>query len=140
MMSVPVGSYPQPKVDGDNAPFVAAWHEGRLLLQYCTTCVRFIFYPRPICPHCWSDRLEWRETAGLGTIVSYCGIQRPNHAAFLGEVPILLAEIRLDENVCLLGRVIASEIRSGMKVELIRDPEATGRFPLPVFREKVSGG
>ena len=29
---------------------------------------RAVFYPRVICPYTGSDRLEWRVSAGLGTV------------------------------------------------------------------------
>jgi len=134
-------AYPQPRQDGDNAVFLAAWKEGVLKVQSCTGCGKAVFYPRPVCPHCWSDRLESRIASGRGKVVSFSVIHRPNDPAFNDEVPILLAEVELDEGALMLARIIgcdAADVRSGMRVELPA-PATGARYPLPVF-EPAKGG
>lgn len=126
--------YPQPIETIDNAPYLQGWRSGRLLLQYCDSCQCHIFYPRVMCPHCWNDRLIWKEATGKGKVVSYSLIHRPNHPAFNDEVPIALAEIELDEGVSMLARVLQSAPHTGMRVQLFNDAETTGRYPLPVFK------
>lgn len=133
-------SYPAPREDADNAAFLNAWRQGRLVVQSCAACGKSIFYPRPICPHCWSDRVESREASGKGRIVSYSLVLRPNDPAFNDEVPIVLAEVELSEGVSLIARIIdcdAGDVRSGRPVEL--PSKATcARYPLPVFQ--LAGG
>lgn len=126
--------YPQPVTDSDNRPLLEGWRRGELYLQHCRGCGKAVFYPRPLCPHCWSGDLEWRKASGRGTVVSYSRIHRPNHPAFNEEVPIVLAEIRLAEGAALLARILEGEVESGTEVVLMASAEATGRFPLPVFR------
>ena len=41
---------------------------GELAYQWSPEANRAVFYPRVICPHTGSDRLEWRVSAGLGTV------------------------------------------------------------------------
>jgi uncharacterized OB-fold protein len=133
-------AYPQAKADTDNRHFLEEWQEGRLVFQACESCGRKFFYARPLCPHCWSDALEWVAARGEGEIVSYSLIHRPNHPSFLGEVPIALAEIRLLEGVRLLARVVGAgpgSLRTGMPVRLLSKSEAS-RFPLPTFRPQKS--
>ncbi len=128
--------YPAPREDADNAAFLAAWREGRLLLQSCGACGRSIFYPRPICPHCWSDRISSREASGKGRIVSYSLVHRPNDPAFNDEVPIVLAEVELAEGASLLARIVdcrPEDVASGRAVELPPRP-VCARYPLPVFQ------
>jgi uncharacterized OB-fold protein len=136
-MSTPKSDYPHPHEDQDNQAMLAAWRDGgRLMLQHCEECGRTIFYPRAICPHCWSDALCWREAEGRGSISSFSLVRRPNHAAFFDEVPIILAEIRLAENVAMIARLIApdpSVVEIGAQIALIGRPEAD-RYPLPTFR------
>lgn len=131
-------NYPCSVEDADNRPFLEAWRGGVLFVQYCRGCGRSIFYPRPVCPHCWSDDLEWRRSAGLGEIVSFSTIYRPNHEAFSSEIPIVLAEIRLSEGAMLLARVLGDHevVRSGAQVELVTDQRQGWRLPLPAFRLK----
>lgn len=126
--------YPRPVTDADNHPFLNGWREGQLCLQHCRGCEMAVFYPRPLCPHCWSTDLEWRQASGRGTVVSYSRIFRPNHPAFNDEVPIVLAEIRLAEGAALLARILEGDVKSGMEVVLMASAGATERFPLPVFK------
>jgi uncharacterized OB-fold protein len=127
--------YPQPREDADNASFLAAWRKGELLIQHCNGCGKSVFYPRPICPHCWSDRLENRRAIGHGKVVSFSLVYRPNDPAFKDEVPIVLAEIALAEGVLILARLIscdAAKVRSGLAV-VLPPPDVCARYPLPVF-------
>jgi uncharacterized protein len=121
-----------------------AWRgQGVLLLQRCEACSEAIFYPRSVCPKCWSDRLGWFRASGRGSIVSFSRVHRGLPAKFEAEVPIVLAEIRLDEDVLMIARVVAegpAAIASGDSVELV-SPDAAKRFDLPTFqpsRRKIS--
>lgn len=126
-------TYPQPVRTPDNAPYLDGWHAGKLMLQHCSACDRYVFYPRAMCPHCWNASLDWREASGAGTVVSYSLINRPNHPAFNDEVPIALAEIMLDEGVALLARVLGQTPHPAMRVVMARDLATTTRYPLPIF-------
>src|SRR5947207_531247 len=84
--------YPKPHQDEDNRPFLEGWKEGRLMLQRSRSGGPFFFYPRPICPFTGSRDLIWVEASGQGEIVCFSLVMRPNHPAFLADVPIILAE------------------------------------------------
>src|SRR3546814_3507311 len=103
-MSVAETSYPQAVEDTDNAGYLEGWRRGRLMLQKCCACKKLNFYPRPMCPSCWSDSLEWIEASGFGKIISYSLVHRPNHPSFADDVPLTLAEIMLEEGVGMLAR------------------------------------
>lgn len=129
-------SYPTPREDADNTAFLAAWKQGRLVIQTCVACGKAFFYPRAFCPHCWSDRIESRHASGKGRIVSYSLVHRPNDPAFNNEVPIALVEVELAEGATLIARVVDArpeDICSGRSVAL-PPPEVGVRYPLPVFR------
>lgn len=131
--------YPRPREDEDNRAFLEAWREGRLLLQQSRSGGRPFFYPRPICPYTGATDLVWKEASGRGHIVSFSIVMRPNHPSFNDEVPIVLAEIALEEGASLLARVItgdAGSVKSGAAVALMPMPEAA-RYPLPTFRLAV---
>lgn len=128
--------YPQPRRDADNRAFLEGWRSGRLLLQRCAACRQTIFYPRPCCPYCWSERIEEVESAGRGIVVSYSLVRRPNDAAFNDEVPIILAEVEVTEGARLLARILdipPEAVRRGLAVALL-DSLRAARFPLPAFR------
>ncbi len=130
--------YPRPLEDADNRSFLDAWRAGALRIQHCRGCGRSIFYPRPVCPHCWSLDLEWRLSSGEGEVVSFSKIYRPNHQAFENEIPVVLAEIRLVDGATLLARVLGDpdQVRSKSRVELVTDGWRGRNLPLPAFRLK----
>jgi uncharacterized OB-fold protein len=128
--------YPQPREDADNAAFLTSWRSGRVLLQRCDACGTIFFYPRPVCPQCWSEQLSGRESTGRGRIVSFSLVHRPNDPAFNDEVPIVLAEVALDEGATMLARIVDCDpaaVASGLQVEVPPDAAVRG-YPLPVFR------
>jgi uncharacterized protein len=128
--------YPQPTRTPANAPLLDAWARGELLLQQCEDCAAKVFFPRELCPSCWSPRLAWRPSSGAGTIVSFTRIHRHIHAAFSAEAPTMLAEVRLDDGWLMIARVLAERqeaVATGTRVELVPMPQAS-RFPLPTFR------
>ena len=112
-----------------------AWRQGRLLVQRCAECGAAASYPRPLCPACWSERLEFEKASGRGTVIAWSLVHRPNHESFLDEAPIVLAEIALPEGARIIARVVCAPdaVRSGAAVELVADSE---RYPLPTFRLK----
>jgi uncharacterized OB-fold protein len=116
---------------------LTAWRrEGILLLQRCQDCGAAIFYPRSVCPHCWSPRLAWFRAAGTGRVVSFSRVHRGLPEAFQPDAPIVLAEVALAEGALMIARVVASapeEVASGMAVRLVAREDAA-RFPLPTFR------
>ena len=120
-------------MDADNRAMLEAWREGRLVLQRCAECGRVASYPRPLCPHCWSERLGFEAASGRGRIVAWSLVHRPNHESFFAEAPIVLAEIALPEGTNVIARVVAEpeSVRSGRPVEIVSEPE---RYPLPTFR------
>ena len=131
-----VSIYPEPTLTSTNAPLIEGWRRGELMLQHCTQCRAVIFFPRHMCPQCWSIEIEWKRSSGRGKIVSYSQVYSQVAAPFAAEAPTLLAEIALDDGGAMLARVICSDpaaIKSGMRVELLPMPEAA-RYPLPTFR------
>ena len=107
---------------------------GELAYQWSQEAGRAVFYPRVICPHTGSDRLEWRVSAGLGTVYATT-VTHPREGA-----PYNVALIDLDEGFRLMSRVedIAPEaVKIGMRVKFrIHRPggEAPGDEPAyPVF-------
>ena len=130
-----IDTYPTPTEDHDNRPFLNGWEKGKLLVQHCEDCKRAFFYPRPMCPYCWSTNFRWSECVGRGSIVSYSKVFRPNHSAFNDEVPILLAEVKLVDGFDLLTRITDCDpdnLKIGATVRL-RTDGAEKRLPLPVF-------
>jgi len=130
-------TYPVAIRDSDNAPYLDGWKKGKLMIQYCENCKKHVFFPRPMCPHCWSNHLKWVQASGEAEIVSFSVVNRLNHPSFKNEVPIVLAEIKLKENVNMLARILTADahsVHSGMNVSLISNKDIVDKHPLPVFQ------
>ncbi|MEZ5658096.1 MAG: OB-fold domain-containing protein [Burkholderiaceae bacterium] len=121
---------PAPIVYPDNEAFWAAAGEGRLLVRHCLACDAPHWYPRPLCPHCGSDRTEFRDTAGKGTIYSVSVTRRA------GPQPFAIAYVTLDEGVTMMTHIVdcdLDEVRIGDRVEVVFKP-SDGGPPVPMFK------
>jgi uncharacterized OB-fold protein len=100
---------------GAEARYFSALNQGRFVIQRCAGCGNHVFYPRSICPHCSSDRLEWVEPKGTGTVYSATTVRRKPEAG--GDYNVSLIE--LAEGVRMMSRVDGvppAEVRIGMPV------------------------
>jgi uncharacterized OB-fold protein len=100
-----------------------------LKLQKCGGCGAFIYYPRPRCPHCLSENLEWRNVSGRGKLYSYTVVRRASSRAF-ADGPYVLAIVELDEGPRMTTNLMAEpeKIKIGMPVTVAFDdvtPEHT---------------
>ena len=116
-----------PAVNPENRPYFDAAAQGRLLVKRCAACGKLHFYPRAICPHCFSDRTEWQEAAGTGTIYSYSVMRH--------GVAYAIAYVTLDEGVTMLTNIVDCDLdalRIGQKVRVVFKP-AEGGTMVPMF-------
>ena len=120
---------PPPAVNAENKAFFDAAANGKLVLKYCTGCKEFHHYPRAICPHCFSDRTEWREAKGTGTIYTWSVLRRGVPA------PYCIAYVTLEEGVSMLTNIVDCDldaVKIGMKVKVVFKP-TDGGPPVPMF-------
>ena len=64
---------PLPRITPNNEPFYKAIAENRFVLPYCTDCGKPHLPPGPVCPFCFSDRVQWRAASGRGRILGLDG-------------------------------------------------------------------
>lgn len=75
----------------EHAGFAVHLRQGRLSFPFCTTCDRFHWYPKPLCPHCRSAAIEWRAIAGPGEIFSYTVVRHAFDETWKSELPYVVA-------------------------------------------------
>jgi uncharacterized OB-fold protein len=126
---------PLPHPDAMTAPYWTGARARKLLMPYCTDCGKPHFYPRSLCPHCGSARLEWKQVSGAGTLYSYTIVNRAPSPAFAPDVPYIVGIVELDEGPHLMSNVVgcapdAAKIGMKLKVEFRDAGEDT---VLPVF-------
>ncbi len=127
---------PVPVVAPWARPFWDAAHEGRLILQHCEDCDRVIHYPRMACPHCSSTNLGWQPASGRGTIYSFTVVQSNAPSAFAGDVPYVVAVIRLEEGVQMLSNIVEcnnDDLVCDQPVQVVFE-RLDDEFNLPKFR------
>ncbi|MGD9864559.1 MAG: Zn-ribbon domain-containing OB-fold protein [Pseudodonghicola sp.] len=121
--------YPDPTITLESAAYWQGCNDGKLLLKRCNDCGKLHFYPRAICPYCFSDATEWLPASGRGAIYSYSVTRRAG-------APYAIAYVRLEEGVTMLSNIVEADFDAlgvGMPVELtFRTTE--GGQALPVFR------
>ncbi|MFI5953224.1 Zn-ribbon domain-containing OB-fold protein [Cryptosporangium sp. NPDC051539] len=59
---------PDVVLDADTVGYYRGWLERHLLLNRCAECSTWHHPPKPVCPECWSSRVEPTEVSGQGTI------------------------------------------------------------------------
>ena len=110
--------------------YQAHLEKGELAYQWSLDGNRAVFYPRVICPFTGSERLEWRLSAGFGTVYATT-VTHPREGA-----PYNVALIDCDEGFRLMSRVedIAPEaVRIGMRVKFRIHRPGSDEPPYPVF-------
>lgn len=114
-------------------PFWDAAAEGVLLIQRCGACGRAVFYPRAICPHCWSDALAWEAASGQGRLKSFSKVWKPGHPGWIPATPYLVGLVELAEGPTMLSHIISAgqEVRVGAPLRFA--PTKIGRCILPCF-------
>jgi uncharacterized OB-fold protein len=120
---------PAPSVNPENKAYFDAAASGKLILRYCSACKEFHHYPRALCPHCFSDRTEWRDAKGTGTVYT-CSVLRRGV-----PVPYCIAYVTLDEGVSMLTNIVDCDldaVKIGMKVKVVFKP-TDGGAPVPMF-------
>ncbi len=118
-----------PLLNPENERFFAAAKEGLLLVGKCSDCSEYHFYPRLLCPHCFSDRTEWVPAKGTGVLYSFSTMRRGV------PVPYTIAYVTLDEGVSMMTNIVdcdADKLKIGDKVRLVFKPAEDGT-PMPVF-------
>jgi uncharacterized OB-fold protein len=125
---------PDPTITALTAPFWQAAAQGRLVIQRCEACGKAVFYPRPICPHCWSNRLAWREASGRGRLKSFSVVHKPGHPGWLPAVPYVVGLVELEEGPTMLSFIVAEEAACAVGQKLTLAPTRIGGRMLPAFK------
>lgn len=131
---------PQPVSNADSLPYWNAARERKLLIRQCNDCGALHFMPRHVCPQCWSDQLEWVESAGAGTVYSFSIIRRAPLPAFAARTPYVTALIELDEGPRMVANILGDDALSvaiGDRVNVVFEDRGNGAL-IPQFQRNGS--
>ena len=127
-------TYPDPSITLESEEYWQGCNDGKLLLKRCADCGKTHFYPRAICPHCFSDNTEWYEASGKGRIYTYSVTRR-------APVPFAIAYVTLEEGVTMLSNIVEADLDAlaiDQAVE-VTFRQSEGGQALPVFRPMGAG-
>lgn len=116
-------------------PFWQATREPRLIMQWCRSCERVVFYPREICPRCLGSDLEWRDSPGTGAVYAFSVHHRTGSQEMMDRTPYVVALVDLDEGARMMTNIVGcdpDDIGVGMGVRVTWEPLSDGR-QLPLF-------
>ncbi|HJU14835.1 MAG TPA: Zn-ribbon domain-containing OB-fold protein [Stellaceae bacterium] len=119
---------PAPQVTPDTRAFWDAAAAGQLMIGKCAACGAVHYYPRAICPFCFSDRTELQRASGEGTVYTYSVMRR-------APIPYAIAYVTLAEGPVMMTNIVDCDldrIRVGQKVRLVFKPTEGGP-PVPMF-------
>ncbi len=134
------GSVPQtplPRPTALSKPFWDACREERLVVQRCEDCGTYVFIPQPCCGECLSEKLEWVESSGRGTLYSYTTVHRPQQPSF--RVPYTVVVVELEEGWYMLSNLIGVEpgdVEIGSPLEVCFE-KRSDEITLPLFRVRA---
>jgi uncharacterized protein len=117
---------PQPNLE--TKAFWDAAAEGKLMIGKCLACGQLFYYPRAICPFCFSDKTELQQASGSGTIYTYSVMRR-------APIPYAIAYVTLQEGVSMMTNIVdcdLDKIKIGQAVRLVFKP-SDGGPPVPMF-------
>jgi len=128
-MSSAERTYPEPAINMETEAYWEAANKNILLLKKCEACGETHFYPRAICPNCFSSDTVWYEASGKGKIYSFSIMRR-------AEIPYVIAYVTLAEGVTMMSNIVDCDFDS---LEIDQDVEVTfktaeGGQAVPLFR------
>lgn len=126
---------PVPEPDEVSRFYWEAAREGRLVVQRCSSCRRYLFPPSVACPRCLTDTLVPTPVSGRGRVHAFTVARQAFDPSF--DVPYVLALVELEEDpeVRILTNLVESDpgaVRGGAPVQVVF--EARGTTALPQFR------
>lgn len=119
---------PAPEANPETQAFWDAAARGQLLLKRCKACGELHYYPRAICPFCFSDKTEWEPASGKGKIYSWSVMRRVPQ-------PYAIAYVTLAEGPTILTNIVdcdLEQLRIGQDVRLLFRP-TDGGPPVAMF-------
>ena len=128
---------PAPIINPDSAAYWEGAREGKLLLQRCCDCGRLRFFPRYLCTECGSDKTEWSEVSGRGTVHIFTIVHRAAFPEFQAITPYIVALIDLEEGPRMMTNIVgddAHDVAIGDAVTVTFEARGSEGAKVPQFR------
>jgi len=102
-----------------------------LVLPRCKKCDYFHFYPREVCPRCFSQDLEWTPVSGKFRVYTFTVVRQAMTPAFQEETPYVNAVVQLAEGPRMMTNIVGcaiEDVKCDMPAEVVFEdvtPEGT---------------
>jgi uncharacterized OB-fold protein len=130
-----------PAITAENRRFWQAAGEGRLVVEHCTACDRYLFPPRRYCPGCGRRDLAEATPAGPGVVYSFTVNWNAWQPGMDVPFALVLVEFPDTPGFRLLGRmegVGVEDVTVGQAVTVTM-AGGPGGIPVPGFRPAAEG-
>ena len=112
--------------------------EHELWLRHCKACDNTYFYPRDICPGCFSRDTDWIQSSGKAILHAFAIVYRAPVPAFRGKEPFVTAIVELEGGARMPTNIVDCEadpehIKIGMALQVTFD-DLDDKISLPKFR------
>jgi enoyl-CoA hydratase/carnithine racemase/uncharacterized OB-fold protein len=127
---------PTPVIQPWTQEFWKATKQGKLLVQHCIDCNSNIFFPKKVCPECWSKNLTWIESTGKAKVYTFTVMLDQVEPKFMGDLPYVIAMADLEEGIRMTTRIVnckPENVAIGMNVEVVFQ-EVSPECSLPMFQ------
>ena len=109
-----------------------------LWLRHCKSCDKAYFYPRDMCPDCFSRDTDWIQSSGRGTLHTFSIVHRGPTPSFRDRVPYVAAIVEVESGARIPTNLVEVEpdptvIKVGMAVEVVFE-DLNDSISLPKFR------
>ena len=119
----------------ETKPFWEGARRHELMLPCCQSCGECHFYPRALCPFCWSQDLAWIKASGKGKLHTFS----ITHRSIMGlKAPFIAAIVELAEGPKIATNIVEVDpdpknLRCDMEVEVVFE-DVSSEITLPKFR------
>ena len=103
---------------------------GKLMIGKCDACGKPHYYPRALCPFCFSNRTELQQVSGNGVIYTYSVMRR-------APIPYAIGYVTLAEGPTIMTNIVdcdLDQLRIGQAVRLVFK-KSEGGPPVPMFTQ-----
>ena len=127
--------YP-PRVSEFTQRFWSDLASGRFVTTACEQCGKASFPPKPFCPHCWHDRVQWKPLSPRGVVYSST-VMHAVPAYFRHEAPYRVGIVDLEDGLRIATRLIGitQGFGVGERVEIVHLAYEDG----PLFAARIAG-
>lgn len=104
------------------ASFAQFLNEKKLMGSHCPHCNESFLPPRAICPHCFSDQLEWIEFGGKAKLAAFTSIYIAPTAmiaeGYGRDKPYLAGVVELEEGDKISAHILGMDVSKPDEVKI----------------------